>query len=808
MKKNIVFIFSLLLLIFCSCSDTLEIDKKREKTDYIRCNVSLQNEPLSKGSLINSSSSDGFTEIGVFAYQTTSSFSASSVPAECYYDNDFSNKLIQKNSQEVWQLDKTYYWPQSSYLSFFAYAPYVTTPTNGVTLNIASGSIPTITYEMPNAVADQPDLLIAVPEIDLNHEVADLKFAHALASIAVIVTGPDLVIDSVWVTNISTKGTISLNYNGTSMEWQDLNDPSSEPYRIGLIPDAEAVDSITNIMATDGYLMVIPQELSDSAYIMIKFQDVDVKQVPLKTSTISSWEAGQIYTYELKHGEYNFIVTPDTTQCSYLGGTFNLSITSQYTAVDQTARDLGWTVSIDNISDTTWLQGYSTLSGDGGLNLSRQFNLQLSPYTSSLANSYDQDLQQAATIGYDDLRNIAEYNDSLYTSNCYLISHPGWFQFPAYVMGNGISGVPASNPTINNEDCFPSTAPYFVDYAGNEITKLSDLQIPIDASCSVEVLWMDAPELLTNVELTTDQNIQFYVSPNSIRQGNAIIGIKNGSGDIMWSWHIWVTPIRLITTEAKDTTNIFYFNLNIGECLESSYVYQSREVSLTFTQNESNISKTITFNQLKDSIFIDYSSLYFQYGRKDPSPGASKGSTVKPLFGTTFYSISPTTTPVTVQEAIANPTVFYPSTESWYSNDIYTLWFIADGYGYKTLYDPSPSLFKVPIERAYGHLVVNNGWYVYKGFGTYNFKYSNGSDSEEIDLTLTANGYVNGSTGVITENGSTGNYWSAIDVSTANTDNEATSFKFNYSMIDNFVSHSNKAMGFTICPIQDMNASQ
>ncbi len=798
------------LLLIISCQDDFETGYKRDASDFIKFKVILPVDDISKGILINSTSSEDFNNFGLFAYSSSQEFSYTEVPSEFYLNNEFKNKIVQKNNSGNWGFNTNYYWPQNQNISFFAYFPYIdtTSVSNGLKINYIENELPSISYTMPSNAINQPDLMIAVPEVNLYREVAELKFAHALASIGFEITGPSVGIDSIWITGISTSGTVSLKYDNQSIVWTDLNTPNKDPFVVGLINDPIATKDTASIMSQNGYLMVIPQTLPDSAYIMIKFDSMDVKKILLKNTLITEWEAGNKYTYLLKEGDYNFIVTADTSSCNFYGGTFNLSITSTYTPVEgtKTPIDLGWTVSLAS-ADTNQVYGYNTLDGMGGTNIKRQISLGLSPYTYSQANEFDQTLQNNATYSYSDINDLSVIKDSVYSSNSYMVSNSGWHKFPAFVMGNGINGSTTNNITINNKNCFPDSIPYFVNYAGQTIENISDLEIPISDGCSAELLWMDAPELIDSVELRSDKYIQFFINNKTIRQGNALIALKNSSGTIMWSWHIWVTPWELILNSTTSLTDIFFFNINIGECLASTYIYEKREFKLIFTQNESNLTKEILLTQLYDSIFVDYNSLYFQWGRKDPMLGSVGYSVPKTCFGNTPFETSTSTTMVTIEDGIKNPNIFYCAPKSWYSEDIKTLWFLKSGFGVKTIYDPSPIFFRVPQRKALSKLEVNKGWETANNFGAFNFKYSNGDESETLNLTLIANGYRNGSDGRIMNNNNFGYYWSSVDLIPADSTYKASSLFFNNLIVDEVINNAVKSMGYTICPMQDQFSS-
>ena len=198
------------------------------------------------------------------------------------------------------------------------------------------------------------------------------------------------------------------------------------------------------------------------------------------------------------------------------------------------------------------------------------------PFTST--NSNDNALMATEEITLSNIRDLtidSTLSTVGYTSaNCYSVNAPGWYKFACNVMGNGI--YQNSSLTANNANCIASG---FTNYAGSPIINESDLNIPLTGA-TASLIWEDAPGLITNISISGDY-IQFYVSPNSIREGNAIIAIMSSDNTIMWSWHIWVTTWTLFANRVliiDDTGNIAYalMNNSIGECMGGTYTYTGR----------------------------------------------------------------------------------------------------------------------------------------------------------------------------------------------------------------------------------------
>jgi hypothetical protein len=94
-------------------------------------------------------------------------------------------------------------------------------------------------------------------------------------------------------------------------------------------------------------------------------------------------------------------------------------------------------------------------------------------------------------------------------------------------------------------------------------------------------------------------------TPASNNGGNAVVQIKNGSNEVLWSWHIWVTgydPNSGGTTYSRSNGT-------------KTYVFMDRNLGAT-------AAATSTATDQASAV----SGLLYQWGRKDPFPGASSWS--------------------------------------------------------------------------------------------------------------------------------------------------------------------------------------
>lgn len=145
---------------------------------------------------------DNLTDMGVFAYFTHDDFNeTTSTP------NFMHNQLVEKKNGS-WQYSPVKYWPNNDTdkISFFAYAPCNATDAKGVTLGSTTDKgYPVLTYTVPQAEADQVDLLAAAPIMNQNKGNVDFKMQHALTKVVFYVKSNDETTGKK-VTTFSIKG--------------------------------------------------------------------------------------------------------------------------------------------------------------------------------------------------------------------------------------------------------------------------------------------------------------------------------------------------------------------------------------------------------------------------------------------------------------------------------------------------------------------------------------------------------------------------------------------------------------------------
>lgn len=229
------------------------------------------------------------------------------------------------------------------------------------------------------------------------------------------------------------------------------------------------------------------------------------------------------------------------------------------------------------------------------------------------------------------------------TANCYIVAAAGKYKFKGNVKGNSttaLDGTPASAALLW-ESFGTSTAPSVND---------------IIATLSYE-----------------DGYVKFE-TPSTLKNGNAVIAVKDAGGNILWSWHIWVCagydPIA--------TSQVYYNNAG--------------------TMMDRNLgAKTASLGSAGSL------GLLYQWGRKDPFLGSRSTTSASKAKSSKSWpsAIASDSSTGTIAYTIKNPMTFikgvYASGYDWSYTKESGRWGAS-----KTMYDPCPPGWKVPSAGSSG----------------------------------------------------------------------------------------------------------
>ena len=248
-----------------------------------------------------------------------------------------------------------------------------------------------------------------------------------------------------------------------------------------------------------------------------------------------------------------------------------------------------------------------------------------------------------------------------------------------------------------------SVVSFETSYKGNSKTE------PTGEGSVAKLIWQDTKGLVKTVYFDPELQTAYAEIANS--KGNALVAVCDAAGTILWSWHLWICDYdpekTLFTTDANASG--------------TQWTFMDRNIGAT----DMNRGSSGNFGML------------YQWGRKDPFPGACAFTIQNEDYSyvedgeRTLYDIEGKTLPKikdlaeyhgTIEKSIRQPATFFAMTykangnvdESGnpeYDCDYITKDWVDvsdDDYwggvsGKKTIYDPCPVGYKVPVSDAEGN---------------------------------------------------------------------------------------------------------
>ena len=679
-----------------------------------------------------------------------------------------SNELV-KQSGNVWSpANGTRYWPEDA-LNFFAYAPYSVNDKqvfpNGISINnqqktiYFSYTVPTTT-DKRDAEA-QPDVMFATTtcgraETTGENGTVPLTFSHALAAVKFVANDiAGSTINSITLKGLHGSGTCiySADAEDSKYKWSctdDKNNTYTQTFNVKVEDQQQGEQPITDKNPSTTFMM-LPQQL-EGATVEINLTTNDNKQHTLtgklNTGNLTEWKAGYVYTYKISSESINWTYVFDVTDNISLplggtSGTYNV-ISYRYRTQNPSVKEpVAWSVTSKSGTETQYQtegEPENPIEGDaldevittfteegkgGGDDYEKGINYPIVVARTKLITDWggDAELRAKTPKGssadpYDlstEGGTIAET-----TANCYVVHAAGTYKLPL-VYGNARkNGV--DNPEAYNKDT------KFVDYNGNYIKSpyISSSGTPDNAT----LVWSDGFYMFKDVKLSADKKyLIFTIDQDYIQQANAVVAVRDAGGNIMWSWHIWVTEHDINKTidfqayQYKSTTyGIMPYNLG---WVDGKFVYYNpRKLNFVFTQELTDKVAEMKVTQAGAKLdYRDIGSTYYQWGRKDPIvalKNRNETGTHRPMeTPDEKYQYEVVPGGVTMATAIQNPNIYYVQPNgggnywlqtSSFSNKLWDGGCLKDGdldeiSSIKTVYDPSPRGFKVPFPRVFAGFV-------------------------------------------------------------------------------------------------------
>lgn len=691
-----------------------------------------------------------------------------------------------------WMPKGSYSWPEDGSLTVYAYSPYCASPGPvGITYlpTLASTDSLTFDFKVASDIADQTDFLWAEPTTSMSSPCG-LTFRHAMTRLRFIAGAelPPCDISKIEIKGVYSEGKIDIK-SGVWSSLESLTDFTIEPdISLEASEGSKYVAEGTSLLADDDddpdEIFMLPQELSADARLVITI-DMDGETRELSAPIGGGlWREGKTVTYKLTtnpaqeglkfniDGDFN---TPFT------GSTVNFKVTSVYegngksTPVEWTAEFIDASGNV--ITRPAWIKDF-TDNGEGETEctfvsevISPEFK-SISPQSKILRTA--QDINESSGHNPYNLSSATGSGEVENTANCYIIHAPGRYSLPL-VYGNAVKNSMANPGAYTSAPGDDRILQHFINHLGQPIT---DPYIYNNAGCvpaEACLEWEDRIGIVRDVELSSDRrNIIFEVPEDFIRQGNALVSVRDKDGNVLWSWQLWLTdydPEESYVKVKTDSGTRRMYAKSIGAVRggdelsfpETDAYVRFRQVNVPSGMEP----RTVTVKLHQDGLLnttVDYNT-YYQWGRKDPIIAVKKrwfDSSHNELNELSMKSVARNVPEgkTLVECMIGSPDRFWKIVPG-YKYRYLNLWNSAEPgkASVKTVYDPSPVGAKVPEGELIEQLLKSSSLSWGTSGSTPGFFVSGpGVDGE---LFFTALGYRHRLTGADEESGTTGEYWSS-----------------------------------------------
>lgn len=700
-----------------------------------------ESNAATRGSLVTTDNFYNSYSLYTYLYQNEAYWSTVSNSISTTYSDEEVLKARNWSTAE--------FWPGVGVkCSFFAYAPYHATGLSGFT----TAGWPTFHYTVPTSAAAQNDLLVTRNDISTglgdygnidvpgNFNAKDyITFDHACTAIRFAI-GNQMApgtITKIEIQNVYGEG----DYQYQTENWTNLSTLST--YSLTTNIPIKSTDSNVILNNNDDVFIMLPQKVPVGATVAVTIND-GVEHVLKARIDNDNWLKGYTVTYYLSTAEvkteYVLSLSPSLASFPKTGGNNVIKINSYKQSYYGSQVAVPWTASYTyDENGTTGTTVYNTknsavtaftassngsISGEN-INFSvASSSISKPAYRSTIENSTHTKTLREAVDGSCDLA------DGKQTANCYVIHAPGHYTFPL-VYGNALNG----DKTYNTGSY---GTPTFVDHQGVQIDNPfiylthGGANVPY-AAC---IVWQDAPQLITpsSLKLSSDKHsIEFDIERDNICQGNSVIAVRDKDGNIMWSWHIWVTDYALTKTyEVYNDPNYggsvisLFMEVPLGYCDAEVRVggeFRKFHITVQQTENEGSTGNLSIPQNIGDYTY-GHNAPYYQWGRKDPILPSNGVNDNKPYYDTQFNIISDNGISTNrMKDLILYPYRFntsagYGSSENWNTGNTSTV--LNNNIVYKTIYDPSPTGFSEPKSAAFSGFSLSNtdgsfnlGWNFY-----------------------------------------------------------------------------------------------
>ncbi len=315
------------------------------------------------------------------------------------------------------------------------------------------------------------------------------------------------------------------------------------------------------------------------------------------------------------------------------------------------------------------------------------------------------------------------------TANSYIAHTNASFRFDASVKGNGAD----------------DGNTFYIGYHGLEITEAAYADLAWESTFDADKT--RSTKIISGAPVYSQEEQAVYFSTGEI-QGNAVISVHNAEGEILWSWHIWVSDEPVKTSRGN---GLEWMDRNLGALNNDPEDIANRGMLYQWGRKDPFLPSPAAYSEVPFHTYDEegnlleteeeYYAIQAQIEQARVALNISNNQTGDGSLEWEYVSVTPVAlqAPGNIEHSVQNPTTFLgcrtdiPIGEyvfDWYlQQDLVgkngslqqsqsDLWGYAQaGTAYKTIFDPCPPGYAVPprgafddIQDGYACTYVDREW--------------------------------------------------------------------------------------------------
>lgn len=302
------------------------------------------------------------------------------------------------------------------------------------------------------------------------------------------------------------------------------------------------------------------------------------------------------------------------------------------------------------------------------------------------------------------------------TANCYIASTNSSYRFDASVKGNGAD----------------DGNTFYIGYNGLEIEGTTFADLAWEATFDGDKT--RSTKIISGSPVYSPEEKAVYFSTGET-QGNALVCVCNGEGDILWSWHIWVVDGEMTTSQGN---GLEWMDRNLGAITNDPEDVANRGMLYQWGRKDPFLPSSVAYMEVPFHVYDDegnlleteeeYNAIQEQIEKARVTLNVNNEQTGDGFLDWEYLGVAPVAlqAPGNIEHSVQNPTTFLgcrtdipigeyvfdwylqqdlPGTNGTLMQSQSDIWgYESAGKNHKTIFDPCPPGYAVPPRGAFDEI--------------------------------------------------------------------------------------------------------